>query len=74
MLKGQENRSNYREYELREVNLILPNLVSLVDLKKLYIFKRMYWEVLIRAGLLKQKILKLSSQILKCISLKRNLK
>ena len=74
MLKGQENRSDYREYELREVNLILPNLVSLVDLKKLYIFKRMYWEVLIRAGLLKQKILKLSSQILKCISLKRNLK
>ena len=34
MLKGQENRSDYREYELREVNLILPNLVSLVDLKK----------------------------------------
>ena len=35
--KGKKNRSNYRELQLWEVNLISPNRVSVVDL---YLFPR----------------------------------
>ena len=35
--KAKKNRSNYRELQLWEVNLISPNRVSVVDL---YLFQR----------------------------------
>ena len=52
---GKENRSNYREFELWEVNLILPNFVSAVNLVSFYMFKPVYWGTVVKRTLLNKR-------------------
>ena len=52
---GNENRSNYREFELWEVNLILLNFVSAVNLISFYMFKPVYWGTVVKRTLLNKR-------------------